>query len=156
VERVDGQIRSFTIRRTISQTWMGERGRGYFVQGIWMDDELSKFFSRLLLPQGLRTYPYYPYMCKYRTVCLRLADPHPSRRESQLPVLHQVVEFLEPEMEAIQTSLRRAAFSEDLPLYTSLHSRTPPAWLHPWQHLSVRPYLNEHDMREFQVDLDGG
>ena len=152
--RGDG-FRSFTIRRTISQTWMGERGRGYFVQGIWMDDDLTKFFSRLLLPEGLRSYPYYPYVCKYRTVCLRLIDIRAVGRERALPVLHHVVEFLEPEMEQIQSSLRRTSFSEELPIYRELRARTPDTWLELWRSLTVRRYLNEQEMKEFQVALDG-
>ena len=155
VNREGDRFRSFTIRRTISQTWMGERGRGYFVQGIWMDDDLTKFFSRLLLPEGVRTYPYYPYVCKYRTVCLRLVDIQAASQERALPVLHQVVEFLEPEMEQIQSSLRRTSFSEELPIYRELRSRTPDEWLDVWSRLTVRHYLNEQEMKEFQVALDG-
>ena len=146
---------SFTIRRTISQTWMGERDRGYFVQGIWMDDDLTKFFSRLLLPKGVRTYPYYPYMCKYRTICLRLIDIRAASRERALPALHRVVEFLEPELEQIQNSLRLASFSEELPIYQELRERTPDAWLEMWRSLTVRSYLNEQEMKEFQVALNG-
>ena len=40
------------VNETISQTWIGEQGRGYFVQGIWMDADLTKFFSRLFLPRA--------------------------------------------------------------------------------------------------------
>ena len=70
----DGKVRSMRVRQTISQTWIGERGRGYLAQGIWVDDDLTKFFSKLFLPKGRRMYPFYPFSCRYRTVCQTVID----------------------------------------------------------------------------------
>jgi hypothetical protein len=54
------QVEAFNIRQLISNTWIGETGRGYFLHGIWMDTGLSKFFTKLVLPDGGRIYPFYP------------------------------------------------------------------------------------------------
>ena len=60
VVRDDGIVKGFRIRQTISQTWIGEYGRGYFQQGIWMDMDLTKFFSRLFLPSGQEDLSLFP------------------------------------------------------------------------------------------------
>ncbi len=70
-----GKVTGFRIRQTISQTWIGEFGSGYFQQGIWMDADLTKFFSRLFLPAGKKTYPYYPL---------------PVQVQDRLPVAHRL------------------------------------------------------------------
>ena len=33
-------------------TWKGESGEGYMIHGIWMDADINKFFSKLVLPKG--------------------------------------------------------------------------------------------------------
>ncbi len=153
IELDGGKVKAFHIKQTISQTWIGERGRGYFVQGIWIDDDLTKFFSKLFLPQGKRTYPYYPFICKYKTVCLNIIDFSATGRKQQLPYLHRAIQFLLPEMERIQNALKNADFSENLPIFKELKSRVPPALSQPWENLNIEVYLNEEDMKEFKVDI---
>ena len=82
-----GKLSGFRIRQTISQTWIGEFGRGYFQQGIWMDADLTKFFSKLFLPVGKRTYPYYPYQCRYKTVCEAVIGLSADKRMASVPRL---------------------------------------------------------------------
>ncbi len=48
-----------------------------------MDADLTKFFSKLFLPAGKKTYPYYPYLCKYKTVCQ--SPDRPRSRGPRLP-----------------------------------------------------------------------
>ncbi len=87
----DDERSSFEVRQSFSQTWLGERGRGYFVQGIWIDHDLTKFFSKLFLPSGVRAYPFYPFVCRYRTVCESNIDLSPAGRLRRLPDLHRAL-----------------------------------------------------------------
>lgn len=148
---VQNKIKSMRVKQTISQTWIGERGRGYFVQGIWMDQDLTKFFSKLFLPQGRRTYPFYPFACKYKTICQTVLDFDAEARRKRLPYLHGVLRFLEPDMRKIEASVKNSKFSEDLDLFVSLKNRIPETLSHIYDDINVRVYLNELDMKEFQI-----
>ena len=152
VERDDDAAKAFRIRETISQTWIGEQGRGYFVQGIWMDADLTKFFTKLFLPPNKKSYPYYPYVCKYKTVCHSVVTLSPEGRTRTLPHLHRVLQFLLPHLEEIQTEMKGRTFSEELKCFRALKARVPPAWYDIWANLRVEAYLNAADMREFKVE----
>ncbi len=148
----EGKIRAFRIRQSVSQTWIGETGRGYFVQGIWLDRELTKFFSKLFLPVGARTYPYYPYTCKYRAICHSVLDVRPEQRKKGLPMHHRVCEFLAPHMGEIQEALRTEEFSEQLDTFKKLKLIVPNEWQAAWNGLKLSAYLNDYEMKEFKVD----
>ena len=153
VVRVDGRVKSFTVKQTISQTWIGEQGRGYFVQGIWMDMDLTKFFSKLFLPAGAKNYPFYPYQCKYKTICHAVLDLTPEGRKNAVPNIHRAVRFLAPIMERIQASMKNGGFTEDMPVFRELKPKVPEAWYETWKDMRIEPYLNEADMREFRVEV---
>jgi hypothetical protein len=146
------RITGFEVEQLVSQTWIGETGRGYFVQGIWLDRELTKFFSKLFLPRDRRFYPYYPFTCKYRSVCHTVVDLTSDGRKRLMPLLHRVREFLLPHMEEIQEALRQESFSEDLVTFRRLEQEVPEKWKEPFTAFEVRPYLNELDMKEFAIE----
>jgi hypothetical protein len=150
-----GKARAFRIRQLISNTWIGETGRGYLLHGIWMDNDLSKFFSKIVLPESSRTYPYYPLFCKYKTICAQAMPPDSDRRKRMLPLLHRVISFITPEIEKIQESLKDpGGFSESLPIFVELRSRVPVSWKETLKDVSIRSYLNERDMKEYTLELD--
>ena len=107
VSIVNGRIHYFKITQYIQQTWVGEKGRGYFLRGIWLDEELTKFFSRLFIPAGKRSYPYYPFTCKYKTICHSVLNLDPAGRRRHLPFLVKAIEFLKPRLGQIETSKNR-------------------------------------------------
>ena len=148
----DGRAKAFRVRQTISQTWIGEFGRGYFQQGIWMDLDLTRFFSRLFLPVGRKTYPFYPFLCKYKTVCQSVIDLSPEGRTTTMPSLHRAIGFLLPAMEAIQSEMRHGGFAEDMKIFRDLKARVPEAWYAPWEGIRVESYLNESEMKEFRIE----
>jgi hypothetical protein len=152
VVRDDGAISGFRVHETISQTWIGEQGRGYLVQGIWMDADLTKFFTRLFLPPNKKTYPYYPYLCKYKTLCHSVVTLSPGERAAGVPHLHRAMQFLLPHMAEIQEQMKNRSFSEDLEFFRHLKAKVPQAWYEPWTRLRVEAYLNQADMREFKVE----
>ena len=148
----NGRIRSFLIEQLLTKTWIGERGQGYFQHGIWIDHELTKFFSKLFLPKGKRTYPFYPFPCKFNTLCHTVLDFTPEGRKRHLSYLYSARNFLLPHLDEIQNTLREEKFREDLPLFLQLKKKVPEKWNEVWNPLSVKAYLNESDMKEFIVD----
>jgi len=152
VEWENDSVRSFVVKQLISNTWIGETGRGYLQHGIWMDDDLTKFFTKLVLPEGRRIYPYYPLFCKYKTICAQPASPSPSFRKMVLPLLHRVIAFIEPEMSSIQSSLKGKTFSESNAVFTAMKKRVPSSWNDVLSSLSVRSYLNSHELKEYTLE----
>jgi hypothetical protein len=148
-----GRTKGFKVRQTISQTWIGETGQGYMVRGIWMDSELTKFFSKLFLPAGKRTYPFYPFSCKYKTVCMTVAEPDAETRKRLLPFLHRAVEFLVPEMETIQNALKGRTFAEDIGEFREIKARVPALWDDFMKNLAIAPYLNENGLKEYDIEF---
>ena len=142
----------FTVLPSFSPTWLGERGRGYFRQGIWIDQDLTRFFSRLFLPAGVRAYPFYPFVCRYRTLCQALIDLAPAARRAMLPFLHDALQFIAPSLGRIERELRSAGFSEDLPFFRELRSSLPEAWRAFHRGLRLRAYLNADGNKEFLVE----
>lgn len=152
VVRNGDRVRSFRVKQTISQTWIGEFGRGYFQQGIWMDADLTKFFSRLFLPADKKTYPYYPFQCKYKTVCESVISLDPEGRARAVPFLHRALQFLGPSMERIQEEIKNSSFSEELGIYRDLKGQVPQSWYEAWQRIKVERYLNEAEMKEYRIE----
>ncbi len=152
VKARSGRISTFVIDQTISNTWVDEIGRGRLVQGVWMDKDLTKFFSKLFMPEGKRTYPFYPYICKYKTVCQNLVDPAPDRRIELLPYLHAALQHLRPVMPEIEAALREHDFSENLETFRRLKRSVPAAWKKIWNGLHLEMYLDSSDMKEYRID----
>jgi hypothetical protein len=147
-----GQARSFTVRQLVSETWIGETGRGYLQHGIWMDNDLTRFFTKLVLSEKVSLYPYFPLFCKYKTVCAQAAPPTPEQRKCLLPLLHRSIAFLAPEMGRIQSSLKTRKFSESLPEYLDIRARIPASWRSVLSGFAIRSYLNERESKEYALE----
>lgn len=148
-----GKVRAFRVRQLVSNTWIGESGRGYMVRGLWMDSGLTKFFSKLVLPDGTRTYPYFPLSCKYKTICATAPRLGPECRKRLLPLLHRAIGFLVPEMDRIQSALKTQDFSETMAEYIELRKRVPAAWQEILAGAESKAYLNERDMKEYSLEI---
>lgn len=142
----------FSVEQVVSQTWIGETGRGYFIQGIWLDRDLTKFFSKLFLPEGKRTYPYYPFTCKYRSICFSPIDLGPQERADGLPLLSAAREVLEPHISEIQDALKEQAFNEELSVFRRVKDQIDHSRFEPLANVKVTAYLNNADMKEFIVE----
>lgn len=152
IQKLESKVSNFKIKQTIDQVWIGETGRGYLVQGIWIDHELTKFFTKLFLPPRKRLYPFYPFQCKYKTICQEIIDLDLEGRKKNAPHLHRALTFITPLMKVIQQSLRSSDFAEDLPAFTAIKKRVPAIWDTIWENLTVKPYLNEQDMKEYLIE----
>lgn len=149
-----GKVKAFRIKQLISQTWIGETGKGYLVRGVWMDNDLSKFFTKLFLSAGQRIYPYYPLFCKYKTICANAPILGGEGRRGLIPLLHRALHFLTPEISNIQNYLKNTSFSDKMPEFLELKSKIPAQWLKPLLSFKTRPYLNAHEQKEYILTYD--
>ncbi len=147
------RIRGFKPLELIEDTWIGETGRGYFQRGIWMDSELTKFFTKLFTPAQKRFYPYYPFSCAYHSICLSLVDMAPEARRTLVPYLHHALDFIAPHMDELSAVLRDEQFNEEAPLFKRLKEEVSKELYKPWKNIEVSAYLNKNEQREFKVDL---
>lgn len=139
--------------QTIPVTWKGESGEGYMIHGIWMDADINKFFSKLVLPPGKRNHPFYPVTCKHRCVSVNALGLEPASNGLGPKTLHEIRERVEPELDAILEDLQNASFSEILPLFKEIKERTPAELGAPWAGLKVTPYLNDRDQKEYTIEF---
>jgi hypothetical protein len=156
VEASAGRVESFTVEQAIADTWVGETGRGYFAQGLWMDNDLTRFFSRLFLPEGKRTYPFYPYLCRFKTFCQQAIRFAGAQQAAALPEMHRAYGYLRPLLGRVQAALKGAEFSESDPLFRELKSAVPETWCRTWQGLQVKAYLDEEGMKEYRIEDPNG
>ncbi|MBN1523407.1 MAG: hypothetical protein JW904_02885 [Spirochaetales bacterium] len=141
----------YVIKNLISETWIGETGRGYRVKGIWMDDDLSKFFSRLFLLPEKRLSPYFPFVCKYRTICEQDLISHPQYHQTKVKLLHEAIRLIEPEIPVIQHTLRKASFTEDMAIFQAMKKKVDSALYARLDNVIVKSYLNSQGLREYII-----
>jgi hypothetical protein len=137
----------FNIAQSIPFTWKGEAGQGYMVHGLWMDADINKFFSKLVLPEGKRSYPYYPLTCKQHCVSMNALG----QRSPEL--LHSIRQYIEPELDDILDDLHSTPFSEQMPLFEKLKKKMPAELGERWRSLSVSVALNEREHKEYTVEF---
>lgn len=152
-ENQQGQF-EFRINQTVSGTWVGETGRGYFVMGIWLDRELTKFFSRLFQPKGKRLYPYYPLNCRFQAVCFQPYDLSLLGRQRAVALLQSCRRVIEPRIRDIEAALRKENFSEELPGFKIIQQTISPELIAYFQPLSIQSYLNQDDFKEYELKYE--
>jgi len=145
--QADDDRQSVSLLQTIPATWKGEAGQGYMIHGIWMDSDINKFFSKLILPAGKRNHPYYPITCKQHCVTMNAFG------QDGPELLHLIRQSIEPALEPILQDLQTTPFSELMPLFTQLKSTIPDELGSRWQHLSVQTCLNEREQKEYTVEF---
>ena len=74
-------------------------------------------------------------------------------RKKYLPYLIQAMDFITPEMERIETALKKTEFTTDLSLFQEMKRQVPEKWNSAWENLQIKRYLNEKDMKEFSLDI---
>ena len=150
IER-DADIIDFHIRQSISQTWIGETGRGYFIQGIWMDSELTKFFTNIFLPNDKLSYPYFPFFCKYRTLIHFPLQFEPLHREKHISILDRSYNFLLPFMREIENVFKDFLFSKEMDIYKNIKEKIDTNWYNDFSSLKIDRYLNNRGMKEYEI-----
>lgn len=142
---LDEQNGMCTLHQIIPITWKGEAGQGYMMHGIWMDSDINKFFSKLILPPGKRNHPYYPITCKQHCISMNAYG------QKNPELLHRISEYLAPALRDILADLQTMPFSELIPLFRQLKATVPVELGVRWESLEVTTYLNERDQKEYTV-----
>ncbi|GAB6090484.1 hypothetical protein [Spirochaeta dissipatitropha] len=142
------------ISRSISDTWIGESGRGYLIQGIWIDRDITKFLSKAISPPDTRMYPYFPLNCKYQAICHNLVQILPESRKQIVPKLHNFQGLLQDYIGSIQKVLKTDTFRSDLPLLKEIQQKIPRSWNEYLENVRLEPYLNENSQKEFRIHYE--
>ena len=149
----NGSALNIPVKRLFSSTWIGETGTGYHLNGQWIDREVTKFLSRLFLPENLRNYPYYPLCCDFNTVCCAPSDLSPEGRKFFLTYFHRLLPFIDPEISDIENEFKSEKFDKQNPLYLELKKKVPDEWTKVWSSLKISAYLNENEMKEYLLEF---
>jgi hypothetical protein len=144
---------SMLLQEVFSETWVGETGRGYFVQGIWIDRDLTRFLSTAVTPRGHRIYPYFPVTCKYRSLGLSLVEFGAESRARYVGILAGIYATIAPRAREIEGALKEQDYDPSMPLLEEMRDAMPRELTEPWRRFSTRPYLNDRDMREFALEI---
>ena len=147
VKHYDDARHTVLLDQTIPVTWKGESGQGYMVHGIWMDSDINKFFSKLILPAGKRNHPYYPVTCKQHCISMNAFGQKSPEQ------LHRISAYIKPALNDILEDLQATPFSELSSLFIQLKKDVPPILGRRWEQLKVKASLNEQDQKEYTVEF---
>lgn len=147
------EFNQINIKRMFRSTWAGESKKGYDKSGQWIDHEVTKLLSSVLMPEGKRIYPYYPVRCDFNTVCLAPPELSPVGREKLLPLFNRFSDLIEPEILQIEQYFKTHNFEKNSELYKSIRSKVPEEWTKIWTSHTISPYLNESDMKEYLFEI---
>lgn len=154
--QADGDRGRFEVRRLFDPTWVGEVGRGYHLQGIWMDDALTEVFSRMVLPALERHFPFYPLRCRYLTLSAQAVLPNGQAVESLARVMETLARFPDNVFREIQRALRGSSELDPRSVAKEWQERLSAAALGEWP---VPPVLEkrlaENGLVEYVVDVFG-
>jgi len=146
--------RHITLAKLFETTWQGETGQGYFLTGLWIDQEISKVLSRAAVAPGTKIFPYYPLRCRHGTLSVRCIDPGPEGRKQAAGTLEAAWPLVSPWAEKIQTDLKAEAYRENHPLVEHLRTHWSGQLTHRWGAFRLEPYLNEYDQKEYRYHGD--
>jgi hypothetical protein len=155
IVRLEGQLEDVGtekhgfIPKLFNDTFIGESGRGYFVQGTWIDPLLNRFLSKLFVPQGKRVYPYFPFRCIHDSVATTVLGFQPEARRRATIIHDQVMDFLSPFAQSIQNVLKKNEFSVELPLFQKIQKQVPSGIKSYFLDYDLEVNLNEDNQREY-------
>ncbi len=144
---------TINIKRMFRSTWAGESKKGYDKSGQWIDHEVTKLLSSVLMPEGKRIYPYYPIRCDFNTVCLSPPELSPEGRKKLLPLFIRFSDLIAPDTLQIEQYFKINNFEKDSDIYKSIRSKVPEEWTKIWTSHTISPYLNESDMKEYLFEV---
>lgn len=145
-----GSERRITLTKLFPYTWQGEEGRGYFVTGRWLDQEITKLLSRAALAPGMRSFPCYPLRCRYETLSSRCLNPGFPGRQRAAAILSAAWPLVSPWADQIQEDLKDDPFREDHPLVKSLRADWGGRLENVWGAFRTEAYLNEFEQKEYR------
>ncbi|MEI8092617.1 MAG: hypothetical protein WCG80_00230 [Spirochaetales bacterium] len=138
------------LAKLFQNTWKGESGRRYHVEGQWIDQDITKFLSRMVLTPGRKTFPFYPLRCRYNTLSASCVDLEPEGRRKAAAILDTAWGQIASSSTEIQDHLQAAPFSEDLPLFQRLREVCRPLVEPRLGDYRLEPYLNADEQKEYR------
>ncbi|TVQ26764.1 MAG: hypothetical protein EA382_04955 [Spirochaetaceae bacterium] len=150
----DAAAQPAVVEQSISETWIGETGRGYLRQGVWLDRDLTRFLTKAFVPSDRRLYPYFPFSCKFRAITHATVALTGDERSRSVATIDRARSIVLPRIREIEDSLRRVAhdgFTEQLPTFDSLRIEVDRRWPDRWNGWTMRRYLNKEEQREFEL-----
>lgn len=155
VVRNTGKLAGLYIDQLFVSTFAGESGKGYQTQGVWLDREITREFSRLVLPTDANFYPYFPLTCKYQSIT------HPVIHFSREGI-GRGVRILNDALPLIRKSIviNPEGVEDDggvvsiAPSATSEWNEIRKRWLPVWRRLTVKGYFDDDSRKEFEL-IDG-
>ncbi len=133
-----------------NSTWIGEKGRGYYLQGIWMDDSITQLVSRLISPPGTSLHPFFPIKCRYQSLSATLLFPTPIARKSVVTNLDTVLSALNGRFIEVQENLRNLDDAKALKLEDELRGQHL-LKLQTMLPIFASPQINTWNMKEYRV-----
>lgn len=142
--------RQIFLKKLFPFTWQGETGRGYFVTGRWLDQEITKLLSRAALAPGRKIFPCLPLRCRFETLSSFCATPTQEGRKQAAAALEAAWPLVTPWADRIQNDLKEDPYREDHPLVSFLRQQWAGRLEHRWDPFRLEPYLNEHEQKEYR------
>ncbi len=149
---VQADAGTLKIRRYISSTWIGETGRGYLTQGIWMDRDFTRILSQIVLKEHAKTHPWYPVCVRQNTLGYAPVEHTRHAIDSLLPHIARLEAFFAPHMSEIETLLRNGEKTRIAELADELTARYPPDERKRYTQFQTKAYLNEFDQKEYRIE----
>lgn len=146
----EGPARKVFLAKLFENTWVGESGQSYLRTGRWIDRDLTRLMTRAALPDGFRTYPYFPLRCQLNTLAAGTADLTEAGRRRAAAALEAAWPLAAPVAEVLQNGLRAEGFRDGHPLLDPLRRRWGGALEKAWGQYRLEAYLSENDFKEYR------
>jgi hypothetical protein len=143
-----------SLTKVFGKTWQGESGKGYFVTGRWIDQEISRLLSKAAFPKGTRTFPLLPLRCRHDTLSVRCVSPTPEGRRRAALVLEAAWPLVETWAERIQNTLRADPWRDDHPLVEQLRAQWGDKLSSRWGGFRLEAFLDDHEQKEYRYYED--
>lgn len=142
--------RQVFLKKLFPFTWQGESGRGYFVTGRWLDQEITKLLSRAALAPGQKIFPALPLRCRFETLSAFCPVPTQEGRKQAAAALEAAWPLVVPWADKIQADLKDEPYRDGHPLVPFLRQQWGGRLENRWGAFRLDPYLNEHEQKEYR------
>jgi hypothetical protein len=151
----EGKLAGVQIEQLFKSTFVGESGEGYKTQGVWLDKEITREYSKLVTPTDYNHHPYYPLVCKYQSICHPLVHFSRDALSRGVRLLHDALPLVK------ETIVVDPASGEDgvgvpriEPSTNENWKEIRRRWLPVWKRFTVRGYFDDDSRREYEL-VDG-
>jgi hypothetical protein len=137
------------LAKLFQNTWKGESGRRYHVEGQWIDQDITKFVTRAVLSPGRKTFPFYPLRCRFNTLSAACIELDSQGRRKAATILELAWTQLAKRAPEIQSRLQEIPFTEDDHLLLKVREACQPLVEPRLGNYRLEAYLNSHEQKEY-------